>query len=139
MYFRKRKKIIGTRLQGMALTGKYPDSQIVSVGPKNVSWEGYLRPTPFSESYLIRVEYTFKKRPNAFVLEPELTPEKKPHIFEHDGSLCLFRSKYREWDTTMLIADTIIPWTSLWLYFYEQWLVTRKWLGGGEHPNSKEG
>ena len=34
----------------------------------------------------------------------------------------------------MWIADTILPWTSLWLYFYELWHATGQWLGGGEHP-----
>ena len=35
----------------------------------------------------------------------------------------------------MPIADTIIPWTSEWLFFYELWLATGgEWLGEGEHP-----
>lgn len=34
----------------------------------------------------------------------------------------------------MRIANTILPWTSLWLYYYEIWLGTGKWEGGGDHP-----
>jgi hypothetical protein len=34
----------------------------------------------------------------------------------------------------MYIADTIVPWAALWLVFYEYWLATGLWLGGGEHP-----
>lgn len=32
------------------------------------------------------------------------------------------------------IANTIIPWTIEWLYYYELWLATGEWLGGGDHP-----
>ncbi|MGH8092034.1 MAG: hypothetical protein ACREIF_00990 [Chthoniobacterales bacterium] len=31
----------------------------------------------------------------------------------------------------MRLADTIVPWTSRWLYFYEIWLATGEWMGGG--------
>jgi hypothetical protein len=33
----------------------------------------------------------------------------------------------------MPLAMTVIPWISEWLYFYELWLVTGEWLGGGTH------
>lgn len=33
------------------------------------------------------------------------------------------------------IADTLVPWASEWLLFYELWLATDgQWLGEGEHP-----
>jgi hypothetical protein len=31
----------------------------------------------------------------------------------------------------MMIATTIIPWLALWLYYYEVWLATGHWEGGG--------
>jgi hypothetical protein len=31
----------------------------------------------------------------------------------------------------MLLADSIVPWASEWLFFYEFWLVTGEWDGGG--------
>jgi hypothetical protein len=31
----------------------------------------------------------------------------------------------------MLVATTIMPWLLLWLTFYELWLATGVWLGGG--------
>jgi hypothetical protein len=40
--------------------------------------------------------------------------------------------------TSTFIAYTILPWTSLWLYFYELWLVTGQWMGGGKHPSPEE-
>jgi hypothetical protein len=38
----------------------------------------------------------------------------------------------------MPIADTIIPWTSEWLFFYELWLASGEWHGGGHDPLSDE-
>lgn len=28
-----------------------------------------------------------------------------------------------------MIAETIVPWTALWLLYYELWLETDEWLG----------
>ena len=57
-----------------------------------------------------------------------------PHVYR-DHSLCLFYPRYQEWDYKASWAETIIPWTSLWLYYYEIWLQTGEWLGGGIHGN----
>jgi hypothetical protein len=38
----------------------------------------------------------------------------------------------------MFLADTVVPWTSEWLFFYEVWHATGLWLGGGTHPNRPE-
>jgi len=34
----------------------------------------------------------------------------------------------------MRIDQTIVPWAVLWLFYYEEWLVSDRWKGGGEHP-----
>ena len=35
----------------------------------------------------------------------------------------------------MLIADTIVPWVSMWLMHYEIWFATGVWCGSKqEHP-----
>lgn len=106
-----------------------------------LNWKGNLTPTPLSVTYLVSVDYSMKKRPDVRVLEPKLEKyngQKIPHLF-HDGTLCLFRFKYKEWDYSYLISDTIIPWTLTWLYFYEVWLISGVWHGKGEHPKSKSG
>jgi hypothetical protein len=36
----------------------------------------------------------------------------------------------------MRISEYIVPWISLWLFFYETWLITGEWLGGGHEPNT---
>jgi hypothetical protein len=38
----------------------------------------------------------------------------------------------------MRIDQTIVPWAILWLFYYEEWLVSDDWKGGGEHPHAPE-
>jgi hypothetical protein len=97
-------------------------------------WKGILQPTPLSCKYTIKLVYKIGTRPNVYVLEPELVvPDKKSeiHMF-NDGSLCLYFKD--DWTPKMLIAETLIPWTSEWLLHYEVWRITGKWHGGGIHP-----
>ena len=57
-----------------------------------------------------------------------------PHlIFNHEdpelSALCLFDPDAGEWDSTMLIADTTVPWAAEWLHHYELWRVDGVWRG----------
>ena len=38
-----------------------------------------------------------------------------------------------KWNERKMIAKTIIPWTSEWLFHYEIWVTTGTWHGGGIH------
>lgn len=38
----------------------------------------------------------------------------------------------------MPLCNTIVSWTYLWLYFYEEWLYSNEWKGGGIHPESSK-
>jgi hypothetical protein len=100
-----------------------------------VSWTGELQPAALSDKYMVRIQYTFGRRPRVFVLRPTLQArvarERIPHTFS-DGSLCLHVRE--DWTPAMFIADTIVPWTSLWLYYYEVWHAIGEWLGGGHEP-----
>ena len=113
-----------------------PSSVRRAMNGSNLRCEVRLRPTALSCEYLVTVGYTLGTRPEVRLASPELRTrngEEAPHVFG-DGSLCLFRFPYREWSARAPIGRTILPWTSLWLYFYETWLVTGVWHGGGEHP-----
>lgn len=103
-----------------------------------VAWSFDLQPTPFSASYRIIIEYW-----HAFALPPRVWPrspkiklrgkDSPPH-YNFDGTLCLFcpdGPHGGEWTHDKAIAHTIVPWTSKWLFFYEAWLMTGEWLGGG--------
>jgi hypothetical protein len=36
----------------------------------------------------------------------------------------------------MRLDHTIVPWTALWLFYFEEWLISNDWKGGGVHPSS---
>lgn len=96
-----------------------------------------LKPTTVSKEYKIKIiAKRNSKNVNVFVVAPRVTQyedgKKVPHLYSND-SLCLFYPKYNEWKYTDLWSETLIPWTSLWLYYYEVWQETGEWLGGGVH------
>ncbi len=57
-----------------------------------------------------------------------------PHTFDKiDGLpvLCLWWQ--RDWNRGMPLT-TLIAWAAEWFWFFEYWLETGEWLGGGSHP-----
>ena len=98
---------------------------------------GNVQPTALSPEYSIRIQYILKKRPIVKVLSPKLKlhpdRDKLPHIFTQNNSLCLYYNDFDYYND--YLSDTIIVWITWWLYFYEIWITTGKWLGGGRHPN----
>src|ERR1051326_7503210 len=57
---------------------------------------------------------------------------KPPHVYPGpEDPLCLFYPAAREWNSSMLISRTIVPWTCEWLFHFEAWLFTGEWEGGG--------
>lgn len=103
-----------------------------------VAWTGQLQPAAIGNSYTVRITYTPPRRPQVEVLEPKLASrpgERIPHTFPGER-LCLHLAG--EWDAGKIIAQTIVHWTAFWLYFYETWLITGKWEGGGHEPESSK-
>ena len=100
-----------------------------------LTWLGRITPSPLSLTYVVRVGYKLGKRPDVNVVEPELQfrdGEKPPHLFPGE-QLCLCLPG--EWDGSMLLANTLLPWSAEWLLHYEIWLATGEWCGGGVHPD----
>lgn len=119
--------------QAVALDRHFPDAK-VSLKPNRLQWIGKLQPSENSRIYTVRVVYRLGKHPQVRVLAPELEAglaESLPHVFRYDN-LCLYRDG--EWTTDMLIAETIVPWASEWLFYYEIWRGTGEWYGGGDWP-----
>ena len=93
------------------------------------TWHGILQPvdTPYS----IRVVYRFAGRrsraPKIWVESPTLHRNAK-HRYS-DGSLCLYYPRDGTWIPGKYISEVMIPLASLWLAFYEIWLVTGVWYG----------
>lgn len=99
-------------------------------------WLGQLTPTENSKTYTVKINYLYKKASRVYVIEPHILKH-SPHIYP-DKSLCLYYPKDFSFDKRIsLIANTIIPWTAEWLYFYEIWIETGVWWGSeAPHPVS---
>lgn len=132
----KKQKTINLAFQWMVINKKYPGWKCTSMRSKLIC-EGNIKPSVMSATYLIRISYTIKENPKIYLVDPPLQKnclgERADHLYS-DDSLCIFHPRFNEWNGTKLIAHTIIPWTSLWLYNYEVWLFTGEWKGGGVHP-----
>ena len=112
----------------------HPQFALRTFDPRKAAWRGKINPAPLSETYEVDIRYELGKRPLIKVISPDLQiiPGAKhlPHTYEGDF-LCLFYPPNREWHSGLLIADYIVPWISLWLFYYEMWLAKGVWLGGG--------
>lgn len=121
--------------QADAIRHQYPGFSVTH-NPSVLRAQGYWRPTARSEPYQIEVRYTLQQKPVIAVLKPTLVKNLKgediPHLYG-DGTLCLYMPLYGEFNYSDLIATTIIPWSGLWLYHYENWHMTGEWEGGGIH------
>ncbi len=121
--------------QKVALQRAFPESQAL-VRRNKLVWKASIQPTGLSDIYEIELTHSFEMSPKVFVLAPDLVcfeDQPVPHLYP-DGSLCLFLPRRAEWDQTMLISDTTVPWACEWLFHYELWLATGEWHGGGVHP-----
>lgn len=140
MYFRKSKPL-PISVQNMRLKAAFPKSKVTMSGNNKLVWTGKLQPTPLSAVYTVQISYKLDDTPEVRVLEPRLVCRngaRLPHVFS-GNLLCLFRYKYGEWNSTMSLAATIVPWTSLWLSHYEVWYATGTWCGSKEeHPAKDE-
>ena len=106
---------------------------------RRLTWEFEAIPTPLSRSYRVRIDYHEDDKPSAFVVSPDLTAlaegRSLPHVYsENPVRPCLYLPGKGEWSSRMLIANTIVPWVYLWFFYFEEWLLTNEWKGGGEHP-----
>lgn len=103
-------------------------------------WDGAIIPTPLSNEYMVHVKYKVGESPGVYVKKPILQrygDSPLPHVYDaKNQKLCIYYPG--EWKPTMHISDTIVPWASEWLLFYELWLTAGEWLGGGVHPVTKK-
>lgn len=123
----------------------------------SVMWIGPVKPKELQHKIMIEAQ-PFRMsgttpwsltNPIVRVLDPPLRSQSGveeaplPHVYYDPACpklspLCLFDPRDGEWQPTMLLTETIMPWTCEWLLFYEIWSATGKWLGGGRHPTSSE-
>lgn len=128
--FYKSQRILNLAIQALHIQRRFPDFSFYVKNGLGV-YSGFLQPRFTSPRYLIEVQYRLKEIPKVWVLSPPLHPQ-APHLYEQKN-LCLYWPKEWKWTGNQIIAETIIPWTGSWLYFYELWLDTGKWLGPSSH------
>lgn len=132
-------KNISLAQQGLDLCKMFPDSNF-GITRGRLWWKAKVQPTPLSRKYNIELRYCPKKFPDIYVVGDELQnldSDGFPHHYSIDIDkkrvcLCLFR--YYDFSSDKLLNRTVVPWAIEWLYFYEIWLSTGEWHGGGEHP-----
>jgi hypothetical protein len=118
------------------MSSKHPQLKL-TLRRNTAKWQGNWCPSELSDVYVIRVTYTLRTRPVIAVLNPTLRlakgKTKLPHTYS-GGQLDICVHESDEWNSKLLIADTIMPWVSQWLRFYEYWEQTESWEGKGTNP-----
>lgn len=111
-----------------------------SLSQGRIVWRYTDAPTPLSRRYGIRLNYENGGLVEVFVDDPDLSlladGRDLPHVYaQRPARLCLYLPRTREWTPERRVDQTIMPWTTLWLFYFEDWLLTNEWKGGGEHPD----
>jgi hypothetical protein len=131
-----KQKVLSLGTQRANLLTSYPNS-LCQIQRGQLIWIGTLQPTDFSLKYNIRIKYKIDTRPLIEVIDaPWKQGGKRPPHTYSDASLCLYYPPSKDFDRTIRLSQTIVPWTSEWLFHYELWLASgqRVWYGGGiEH------
>jgi hypothetical protein len=102
---------------------------------------GLVQPTPITREYRIRLTYKDFFVPKVYVISPKLerraaepdTPI--PHTYDYltvgKERPCVYHPGSDEWNASVLLATSVMPWLLSWLVDYELWHATGEWLGGG--------
>ena len=119
----------------------FPGARVRLLHGRELRYSFSISPTVFSRLYRCVLVLTPARSPQMFVVNPDLRALAKgqplPHIYHYDGPgvrLCLWLPRKNEWLPQMRLLETSVAWTSEWLNYFEEWLVTGEWAGGGEHP-----
>ena len=102
-------------------------------------WRFEAQPTALSRSYGVRIELRPGVSPKVIVEHPDLEilagGRKLPHVYgQVPVELCLYMPGTGEWVPNLRLDQSLVPWAYLWLFFFEEWLLSNDWKGGGQHP-----
>lgn len=105
---------------------------------ERLTWCFSIRPSPLSRCYDVRIEYRSGRPPDIFIDSPDLHRlaggRELPHVYsDFPPKLCLYLPGAFEWSRRHRLDLTILPWTALWLFYFEEWLWSEEWKGGGMH------
>jgi hypothetical protein len=132
------RKALTTTQQYINLRGNPVSGGTGVLRPGSFTWTYDASPSALSRVYRVRIEMTKSKSPRTFIDDPDLDllagGRDLPHIYHNPTRLCLYLPGTSEWRPWMRIDQTIVPWTTLWLHYFEDWLGSGEWKGGGTHP-----
>ena len=115
---------------------RWGSNWVVKRQGSTINATGKVRPSALCQQYTVQVRYKDGQQPKISVLDPPLERQPDgteiPHMYAQ-RRLCTFHPGYGDWTRAKFLADTVIPWISEWLLFYEFWLATGEWYGGGVH------
>jgi hypothetical protein len=100
-------------------------------------WVGALETNRYNRRYELVICYPDafpNEPPQVFPVNPAITvwKDEKHAMLKHqynDGSLCLFNPNDRTYDSKTTTAATLVAITAYWLFAYEHYLETGKWVG----------
>lgn len=121
---------------------RWPQSSLVMAGGKELRFTFSMAPNRFARTYRCLLRIPVARHPELVVLDPDPRQlaggRSVPHTYRHDApgtKLCLWLPDAYEWSATKKLADSYLPWAAEWLDYFEEWLVTDEWAGGGAHPS----
>lgn len=104
-----------------------------------LTWAYDVRPTPLSRLYTISIKLKRHGTPNVYVVKPDIEAlaegREIPHVYRKPLRLCLYLPSSGQWTPAKRLDQTIMPWTALWLFYFEEWLASGDWKGEGQHPD----
>jgi hypothetical protein len=107
-----------------------------------IAWNYPVAPTALSREYSAQIDYQKGESPKVCIKSPDLQilagGRELPHVYRDPTRLCLYLPGTDEWHGSMRIDQTFVPWTMTWLFYFEEWLKSNDWRGGGEHPADNE-
>lgn len=98
------------------LAKDFPNGEVKSHDLRHLRWEMDIVPTPNSSLYRIRIDYNKGASPKIYVIEPSILKKAEgekllPHVFDTEKQqLCLFYGRIGEWNPSVLLSRTIVPW-----------------------------
>ncbi len=86
----------------------------------------------YYKCYIISPQISYKEGmpPHIYLLDS--TVDEKSETFKR-LRICLHLPNSDEYLITSPIVETIVAWAIKWTEFYEIWLITGVWYGGGKH------
>ncbi len=122
--------------QKYLLEKAFPNSKVSITGHNKIVWNYKLKPTALSSWYNVRLVYDGRTT-DVYIVQPNPLQKAKgetklPHVYDQKKQkLCLY---WKDWNKTLSLSKTVVPWIADWLFYYEIWLYTGVWEGGGIHP-----